>query len=76
MSKVSKGCICAFERVVTFKYAFLLKNTYLENVTYKTNTQSDKYIPVFKNLWLTLPIWNLTKVDMFVRETKKNKTQG
>lgn len=48
MSKVSKGCICAFERVVIFKYTFLLKNTYLENLTYKTNTQRDKYIHMFK----------------------------
>lgn len=56
MSKVSKNCIYAFERVLLFKSALFLKDTYLENRTYKTNTQRDKCLHVFNNLWLTLPI--------------------
>lgn len=57
MSKVSKTCICAFEKLLYLnKFFFFVKNTYLENLTYETNTQRDKHIHVLNNLWLTLPI--------------------
>lgn len=75
MSKVSKTCICAFEKLLYINKVFFVKNIYLENLTCETNTQRDKHIHMFNNLWLTFLIWNLTKVDMFIRETKKNKAQ-